>query len=308
MPATEISRFTLYRDPNTADDPEFVHIEDIGARSRLYEWQITPHRHTGMFQIVFVREGGATVRLDERTAELKAPAAVTVPSGVVHSFVFEPETLGHVVTVSQVLLVDARYRRSRKLLDPLYRAPLTLDFSDAPDQRDIVARTLEQMHAEFLWPQLGRSSMFEWQLRILLMTLRRQLERISAPQSEPGSRSETFARLRELIEDQYRQHWSIADYAEALGISRVQLNRLARSFADKSVLDLIQDRLLLEAQRHLTYTSASAAEIAYELGFQDPAYFSRVFKRRTGATPGEFRRSSRAATTPEPAREAAETR
>ena len=54
---------------------------------------------------------------------------------------------------------------------------------------------------------------------------------------------------------------------------------------------LIHERVLLDAKRHLTYSKASASEIAYDLGFSDSAYFSRFFKRQTGMSPIEFRRT-----------------
>ena len=79
-----------------------------------------------------------------------------------------------------------------------------------------------------------------------------------------------------------------------LALSQARLNRLCKSFAGKGAGELIQDRLALEAQRHLIYTSASASMIAYELGFQDPAYFSRFFKRRTGMAPRRFREAKMA--------------
>jgi AraC family transcriptional activator of pobA len=60
--------------------------------------------------------------------------------------------------------------------------------------------------------------------------------------------------------------------------------------AGKSAFEIGQDRLMLEACRKLTYAPSSIATIAYELGFQDPAYFSRLFRKRLGVTPGEFRR------------------
>ena len=57
---------------------------------------------------------------------------------------------------------------------------------------------------------------------------------------------------------------------------------------------MIQQRLMLEACRQLTYVPSSVATIAYELGFQDPAYFSRLFRRHTGMTPTQFRRAQAA--------------
>jgi AraC family transcriptional activator of pobA len=98
------------------------------------------------------------------------------------------------------------------------------------------------------------------------------------------------------VEEHYQEHWDIAEYAQALTMTLPTLNRLCRQFSGKGALDLIQDRLLLAARRHLIYTDASVEAIAFGLGFQDPAYFSRFFKRRAGVAPGQFRLARQAET------------
>ncbi|CCQ74508.1 helix-turn-helix domain-containing protein [Magnetospira sp. QH-2] len=288
-PAKTISHYALYGEREAEDDPEFIHIEDIRTRSRLYDWTITPHAHPRMYQFVYLVAGSAEVWLDQELHLAEAPCAVGIPGGVVHAFTFQPETVGWVLTVSELLLIDARYRRSRKLFDPLTREPIVLAFDDNPDEAAVIETMLEQMQGEFSWPQLGRGFMCDWLIRIVLMTARRQLDR-QAPQPEKvGQRRELYGRFRQLVEEHYRNHWPISAYAEALNLSQARLNRLCKSFADKGAGDLVQDRLALEAQRHLIYTSVTVEMIAYELGFQDPGYFSRFFKRRTGMAPGRFR-------------------
>ena len=121
-----VERYGLFGEVPGGDNPEFIHIEDIQSRSSLYEWRITPHVHRRMFQIVFVVDGPATVHLDGKVRNVTGPASISIPGGVVHSFTFTPGTIGYVVTVSEVLLVDARYRRSRKIFEPLPRDPASL--------------------------------------------------------------------------------------------------------------------------------------------------------------------------------------
>ena len=75
-------------------------------------------------------------------------------------------------------------------------------------------------------------------------------------------------------------------------MSQARLNRLCMAFSGKTALELVHARVALEAQRLLTYTSATASMVAYELGFQDPAYFSRFFSRQTGKAPGAWRSES----------------
>lgn len=280
----------LYGERDMVADPEFLHIEDIRTRSRLYDWQIAPHSHHGMFQILFVAKGDPEIRLEDRREQVSGPCAVTIPSGAVHAFAFSPETVGSVVTVAETLLTDARYQRSRALFDPLFEAPMIINFEDAPGEAQRIGRILELMAQEFQWPEIGRSSMFEWLLRILLMIIRRRID-ARAPRAEAkGFAGDAYGRFRVLVEENFKHHWSIERYAHELGLSQARLNRLCRSTRGRTALGLVQDRLVLEAQRLLVYTSATAAMVAYELGFQDPAYFSRFFKRQTGLAPGQYRK------------------
>ena len=98
-----------------------------------------------------------------------------------------------------------------------------------------------------------------------------------------------FAAFRAAVEQHYKDGAPVAHYAGLLRVTPVRLNRLCLKLAGKSAFDIVQDRLMLEACRKLTYAPSSVASIAYELGFQDPAYFSRAFKRHAGMTPKAYR-------------------
>lgn len=287
--STGISSYGLFGELKTREDPEFVHIEKIKTRSRLYDWRISPHNHQRMLQFVYIADGRAEVWLDQGVSTAVGPVAVSIPGGVVHAFDFLPGTDGWVLTVSELLLIDARYRRSRKLFEPLFADALILPFKDDPDSGSMIGTALAQIYSEFQWPRLGRSSMFEWLIRTILMTVRRQMDSQMIQPDSLDQKHQIFSRFRRLLEDHYREHWPVADYADNLALSQARLNRLCKSFTASGAGDLIQSRLVVEAQRLLIYTSATSSMIAYDLGFQDPAYFSRFFKRRTGLSPSRFR-------------------
>jgi len=285
-----VSRFALYGEKPGDDDPEFVHIEDIQIRSSLYEWRITAHTHQRMFQIVFLLDGPATVQLENEISDVNAPCAICVPGNVVHSFTFSPETIGYVVTVAERLLLDERYRGVRHLFAPLFAQAGIVAFDKANPEFGLVRTLLEQMAREFQTPGIGRNQMFEWLFHVLLMAIRRQSAAGGEHTRAKGYRREEFSRLCRLIEDRYREHLGVKDYAAMLAMSPARLNRLCQNFAGKTMLELLHERLALEAQRHLIYTSATVEMVAYELGFADPGYFCRFFKRLTAMTPGAFRR------------------
>ena len=130
--------------------------------------------------------------------------------------------------------------------------------------------------------------MFEWFLYCLLMRLGRRVHDWRKPAVEDRY-EQRHRRLCGLIEKHYREHLPHTEYASKLCTTTVGLNRACQAVTGKCLSELIQDRLVLEAQRCLIYSSATVAQIAYGLGFSDPAYFSRFFKRRVGSSPRAFR-------------------
>jgi AraC family transcriptional activator of pobA len=97
------------------------------------------------------------------------------------------------------------------------------------------------------------------------------------------------ARFRELVEAGYRTNRTLGAYASDLGVSVWTLGAACRGVASASPLGLVQDRKMLEARRALLYSNMTVAEIAYYLGFDDPAYFTRVFTKHAGSSPRAFR-------------------
>jgi len=105
----------------------------------------------------------------------------------------------------------------------------------------------------------------------------------------PGMENSTALKLRRLIERHFRESHRPADYARGLRITVGHLNHLARRHLGRTAGVVIRERLVLEAKRQLIHTDITAAEVAYALGFKDPAYFARFFKRETGFSPTTFR-------------------
>jgi AraC family transcriptional activator of pobA len=113
--------------------------------------------------------------------------------------------------------------------------------------------------------------------------------------SEPTSaasnaRAALVARFREKVESHLRMELSIAQYAKALSVTPARLRAACLEVTGKPPARVLEERLLLEAKRNLTYTNMTVAETAYYLGFSDPAYFSRFFSKHAGESPATFRK------------------
>ncbi|QRR04140.1 helix-turn-helix domain-containing protein [Dyadobacter sandarakinus] len=107
----------------------------------------------------------------------------------------------------------------------------------------------------------------------------------SIPQSDPRLQA-----LGELIEAHYRKQRRAEFYAKKLSISAKRLNELTRESFGKTISQMINDRLILEAKREIGCIDKPIKEISYELGFSEPAYFTRFFGKQTGYAPQDFRK------------------
>ncbi|MEH6434437.1 helix-turn-helix domain-containing protein [Massilia sp. DD77] len=287
LPA-EIPIFALYGESTRGTNAEGVHIELIETRSRQYDWHIGTHTHAGLFQVLFLFGGEVRANIDGDLWQCEGPVALTIHPSLPHGFDFSQEAQGYVLTIDQNLLFD-----EGGLFSSLFVDPLAIGLGGVPDMRARIEALLQNLIAESSWPRQGHALMLDWLARsVLLMLVRVQAERRIADSSGRGD-FELFSRFRVEVERHYKEQWQVGQYADLLRISPTRLNRLCLKLAGKSAFELAQERLMLEACRKLTYVPASVASIAYELGFQDPAYFSRLFKKLMKVSPKDFRLQAR---------------
>jgi len=245
------------------------------------------------------------VRAEGQSIRLPAPCLLLMPAGVVHGFDFEPETVGSVLTVSDAALRELVRREPE--FRPLFAAPAVIPVAD----QGFILASLGRLSRELAWLAPGRAAAVEALLVGILVEVLRLAQAGGGETAAPGPQALLVARFRERIEQHYRAHDEVEDYARALAVSPKQLWAACRRVAGAPPARLIQDRLLLEAKRLLLYTNVSVAEAAYALGFNDPAYFSRLFAKQTGRSPRDFRRGGdrrdqvSASTTPPSTRSAA---
>lgn len=294
MRHSTIPSFALYGEA-AAPGQELLHIEAVESRSRLYHWEISPHRHQGLYQVLWLQRGTAEVALDEWVQKVQGPAAIVVPPGVVHGFRFAPGTDGLVLTLSPRFLVEGEFQAVGEAFRALFATPGVLDFERdaAPAQR--LHALLRELAAEFAQPGAGETPVPGWLARAVIWHLAQARAQGAETLGDRGHRHQAlFTRFLLLVEQHFLEHWPLEKYASRLGLSTQRLNRLTRAESGRSALELVHERLTREACRRLLYIAAPAASLAAELGFEDPAYFSRFFKRRTGYSPQRYREEHRA--------------
>jgi AraC-like DNA-binding protein len=101
----------------------------------------------------------------------------------------------------------------------------------------------------------------------------------------------TFKRFKILLDQYFDFNQPASFYAEKLAMTTHHLNLVAKQITGKKVSEVIRARSILEAKRLLTFTNLTSTEIAFKLGYEEPSYFSRVFKQETAMTPYQFKQS-----------------
>ena len=128
-------------------------------------------------------------------------------------------------------------------------------------------------------------------LKIFLITVSR-LKSEQYPKKETENNDEepfVLQNLKEAIEAHYKKKHSVSDYADMLAISPKALAKITKKYYQKTITDLISERIIIEAKRELYLTKKTVKEIAYELGYDDEYYFSRFFKKNADVSPQIYR-------------------
>ena len=282
--ASSIPAFALYGEAGTLPADQ-LHLEAIQSRSRLYRWEIDAHTHHALHQILWVEQGPARITLDGSRDTCDGPVAIIVPPGVVHEFRFTQQTDGQVLTFHPHAVIEGDLPATGEALNRLFAAPRVLRFEPAGLAARRLASLMNDLSDEFSAPDAAGSPVPQW--------LARHAER-QADEAHAGRRQgqALFTRFVVLVEAHHREHWPVSRYAARLGLTPERLNRLTRAQTGQGALDLVHERLAREACRRLTYIAAPISKLAFELGFSDPAYFCRFFKRRTGQSPRDYRRAA----------------
>jgi AraC family transcriptional activator of pobA len=262
------------------DLPDVVHCETIAARSILHAWKLAAHRHARLHQVLLIERGGGHATLDGQIYELKSMQIVNVPINHVHSFSFLPGTQGLVVTLA-IEILDQIQHDAAGLGDVLKRSAVVRCSSD-------IRRAMRKISDEHSQRNFARAHVLQSLTGLLLGLIARTLSGRSGARDE-AIEGKLFRRFESHLEEHYRDSWNVGQYASTLSITPTHLSRICRAATGMPASKLILNRLVREARRYLVYTNLPISAIAYELGFKDPAYFTRLYAAATGLPPRSFR-------------------
>ncbi|NJB72633.1 AraC-like DNA-binding protein [Saonia flava] len=177
------------------------------------------------------------------------------------------------------------------LFNNIYNPPMVKIDMDSIVKLGMV---VDQMRGEMQQPELAQYELLVSYLKIFLITASRlKNEQREEIEGKVNQNEEPFVlqKLKDYINQHYKTKHSASDYADMLTISPKALAKLTKSYFNKTLTDLISERIIIEAKRELYLTDKTVKEIAYELGYDDEYYFSRFFKKKAEVSPLIYRKN-----------------
>ena len=269
--------------------PFEIHSIEWIAENR-WEQNAIPHRHN-YFTIIWIKKGQGNHQVDLENYKLENNTIFCITPGQIHHLATTGHLEGYVISFTADFLGP-----STGNIDLLFNTGLFYTFSHSPMIRvgdeisDDLEDTASKMMREYANHFLLRSEVLRGFLQIFLVYLTRQYTNLEKP--EPASKSVELAkRFLASLDKQYKEKRMVTEYAEELAVTPNYLNDVVKKVTGFTASHHIQQRIIMEAKRQAVYTDGSMKEIAYMLGFDDVAHFSKFFKTGAGESFSEFKKT-----------------
>lgn len=278
------------------DKPQFAMYDLHGYVERNQEHTTKPHIHS-FYQIIWFREGSGKHFVDYKEYEVRENYIFFIAKNQVHYFDNNKDYQGVLLHFNEAFLVQKESETDFFLKCNLFNNPYQLPYSSIGEKGNtILSQYISQMEKEFENEGIfGKEEL----LRAYLISFLIQIQRIKIEDNQSQSdapfvideKRKQLIKFINLVDKNYPKGLSVSEYAQLLAISSRTLSDLTNQLLSKTPSLIIQERIILEAKRLLVHSDLNVNQIGYRLGFDDPSYFAKYFKKHTEASPSEFRES-----------------
>ena len=259
------------------------------------EHNLMPHLHD-YYSIFWIESGEAIHATEFVEYSLKQDTILFVPPGLKHRMYIDKSVGGIYILFNEDFI---QYNRKNHVPLTEYRLFNNPDFKSLitviPERRRKLRNITELILDEIQNTDDYSEDIVLNLLHLFLLESRRIFDQQNeSPKEESDSTPDaTIIKFKQLIEENYTTQKNVTPYAEMLNMNPSCLNELTKRTTGITAGELIRNRVIGEIKKLLYSSSLSGKEIAFDLGFDDPAYFSRFFRKYTGLTLKEFRDQSR---------------
>jgi AraC-like DNA-binding protein len=249
-----------------------------------------PHRHA-FYHLVVVTSGSGWHEIDFHRYPVSSYQVYCMAPGQVHSWQLGGTTQGFVLEFEGKSLFQQAGTDRGLILQILQHATQQVDLSQvSSESRKRISQLLELMIEEYE----SQKPHFEVHLKHFLSILLLDLSRVGLASAQRAQDLDPLLeRFLSLVENHFKKEHRVSFYAQHLKTTEKALTMRVSRALGKSARTVIQERCLLESKRLLAYSNLSISQIAFELGFEDPNYFSRFFREKSKQSPGAFRQQVR---------------
>lgn len=249
-----------------------------------------PHKHN--FYAVFLFTKGTGIHeIDFHKYEVKPGSVFFLYPGQTHSWELSDDIDGYIFFHTEDFYEMTYVNNSIKDF-PFFES----NYSDkciylSEDKCRLIEDLFKTLLMESVKEEWKKKQLILSYLTQIYIYLNRFLETQSAVNfSDLRHYQSVFSKFEKLVDEHFIKIKSATDYADLLNITQKHLNRIVKSITQKTTTEVITDRIVLEAKRQLLYTDKTLNEIAFDLGFTDYTYFSRLFKKQVTITASDFRK------------------
>lgn len=266
--------------------------ERIDSSLRARSWSFNREPGALARRIVLMTDGAVEAESGGNRFAIVAPALVWLGSMTPGRLRTEAGATGFHGWVNDMTLVAAIGDQPESVnLRYLAERDFALSLAGHGEQTLLAERCFDDILSELRQSHDGSALVLSALLRILLVTMLRVSAGEAFPAPGTGEKANLLQRFRRLVEMNFRSHWTVAQYAAALGISNDRLHAICTDGIGKPPKALISERLAQEAAARLERSSLTIQQLGHSLGFSDPAHFSHFFRKMMGMPPNSYRRA-----------------
>ena len=256
---------------------EKVYVGSLASNMRRPVPELRMDGQNGFYKIIWLSKGNGRVMIDGQTRGIGPNTFVFVPASIPHVFEVGLNTYGTYIAIDP----------TSKIQFPSHSFIFAL--LNIMQQTDI-SKTVDAIVSEAASELPGKEINIEALVQMLLVHILR-LTGDKVENVKETSAQRLMRKFTRILEARYHSGSGLSDYADVLGVTTTHLSRVSRSMNGKSAGQLIQDRILSEAQFLLLNSDLKMQDISHKLGFNSPAYFTRLFNAKMNQTPKDYRKS-----------------
>ncbi len=253
---------------------------------------VTKPEQINAYKIFWIKEGSGTYHIDFESYSFDGGVLFFLSPGQMFSVesekIKEAYQLSFVQDFYCIQTHDSEIACNGVLFNNVYDTPFVKPFEKDIQKLSVI---IESLVDEFENTEAAQYDMLQAYLKQFIIHSVRIKKQHHIMKEDIETK--LFKDFSLLVALNFKKLHSVTDYASRLGISPKSLTKHFLKIGARTPSDFIKDRIITEAKRYLLYSTETIKYIAFDLGFNDPAYFSRFFTKATGYSPKQFQKEQR---------------